>query len=303
VGPAFVAKTEEELLNTTINPKKAFKFICMTGEGGYGKVWTAKSDVPEFRGKVAVNRLQHVEPKEKKHNINEMSFLAFCKHPNIVTYYTSLLVKNELMIVMEHMEGGTLTEATKGHNFTELQIAYVARELLSALVYLHDNKLAHRDLKSGNIMMTIKGQIKLIDFGLCVDVAPGPRNDMVGSPFWMAPEMVGRRPHSTPVDIWSFAISLLELANKDPPHRKSSIKCMFTFGTVGCPDPLNEPAKWSPTFKDFLAQCLQVDPAQRATARQLLRHPFVLKTAAQKQMAHLINQIFMQTAISQVVIT
>lgn len=170
-------------------------------------------------------------------------------------------------------------------------------------VYLHDNKLAHRDLKSGNIMMTIKGQIKLIDFGLCVDVAPGPRNDMVGSPFWMAPEMVGRRPHSTPVDIWSFAISLLELANKDPPHRKSSIKCMFTFGTVGCPDPLNEPAKWSPTFKDFLAQCLQVDPAQRATARQLLRHPFVLKTAAQKQMAHLINQIFMQTAISQVVIT
>jgi len=224
---------------------------------------------------------------------------------------------------MEYMEGGTLTEATAGHSFNEPQIAFVAKELLQALVllprssplnrraltqvsaqrYLHENRLAHRDLKSGNIMMTIKGQIKLIDFGLCVDLSAGPRTEMVGSPFWMAPEMIARQPHSTPVDIWSFAISLLELANKNPPHRNSSFKCMFTFGTVGCPEPLNEPERWSRNFQDFLRQCLTFDQAQRPTTQQLLEHPFLGISTNQKQMAQIIQHIFMHNALSQVVFT
>jgi len=303
--PKLIPKTEDELLSTTLNPKK-FKFIALSGQGGYGKVWRAKVDLPEFRsaqGKVAIKRLPHVTPKEKKHNLNEMNFLTFCKHPNIVEYYSSVLLKNELLILMEYMEGGTLTEATAGHSFNEPQIAFVAKELLQALRYLHENRLAHRDLKSGNIMMTIKGQIKLIDFGLCVDLSAGPRTEMVGSPFWMAPEMIARQPHSTPVDIWSFAISLLELANKNPPHRNSSFKCMFTFGTVGCPEPLNEPERWSRNFQDFLRQCLTFDQAQRPTTQQLLEHPFLGISTNQKQMAQIIQHIFMHNALSQVVFT
>ncbi|KAL6072994.1 serine/threonine-protein kinase BLUS1 isoform X3 [Balamuthia mandrillaris] len=298
----FPFLTEEELMRRDVIDRKAIKILSQQGEGGYGRVFLAKSDAKEVKGKVAIKRVPHILDKEKKHNLREVNYLKFCNHPNIVKYYTTLFLKNELWIVMEFMEGGTLTEAVRNHSFSEIQVAYVARELLKALAWLHDHKLLHRDLKSSNIMMTIKGNIKLIDFGLCVDVSGGPRRDMVGSPFWMPPEMVRRDPHDLPADIWSFAISLLELANRHPPFQKSSLRAMFTYATEGCPDPLDEPDKWSDNFKDFLSMCLRSDPAERATAKVLLEHPFLRQVATQKQMAKLIQHIFMRHALDQVII-
>lgn len=128
---------------------------------------------------------------------------------------------------MEHLEGGTLDQVAKSVNFTEPQISFVAREVLKALEYLHSENLVHRDLKSSNIMLSIKGEVKLIDFGLCVDISSGKKTAMVGSPFWMPPEMIRRLPHGAKVDIWSLGICLVELANGCPPNVKSSLKVNY----------------------------------------------------------------------------
>eukprot|EP01087_Luapelamoeba_hula_P024401 TRINITY_DN9278_c0_g1_i4.p1 TRINITY_DN9278_c0_g1~~TRINITY_DN9278_c0_g1_i4.p1 ORF type:complete len:574 (-),score=59.51 TRINITY_DN9278_c0_g1_i4:62-1783(-) len=296
--PAFTPLSEAELMNTTLNPSKVYSFQGLDGEGGYGQVYLAKSAIPP-KGKVAIKKVSHVKTKEREHNIAEINCLRFCKHRNIVEFYTSYVVKNSVWLVMEYMEGGTLSEAVKGYNFKEQHIAFVARSLLSALLYLHQNAMAHRDLKSANIMMSIKGQVKLIDFGLCVDMSTGPRKDMVGSPFWMPPEMIQRRPHGLEVDIWSFAISLLELANKVPPHRKNSFKAMFLYATVGVTQPFAEGSSWSEAFRDFLGRALQVDPARRATAAELLAHPFIRKACGDKEMAKILRHIFMTSAMDE----
>jgi len=178
--------------------------------------------------------------------------------------------------------------------------------VLQALSYLHDNKLAHRDLKSANIMFDLSGSVKIstwelfhftffffktnirqnlvnfyvvfgiflkknpnplafglcfffffaVDFGLCSDISQGEVVHMVGSPFWMPPEMIRREPHGLSVDIWSFAICLMEIANGHPPNRRSSIKAMFQAGTQGYPSPLDYTrANWTPEFADFLSRC------------------------------------------------
>merc|ERR1711959_42771 len=104
---------------------------------------------------------------------------------------------------MEFLEGGTLSDACKARQFKEDELAFVAREMVRGVAYLHENNLAHRDIKSPNVMMSTSAEIKLIDFGLCRDLRDGPQTHMVGSPYWMPPEMIKKQPHGLPVDIWS----------------------------------------------------------------------------------------------------
>jgi len=219
-------------------------------------------------------------------------------HPCIVKYHCAYEMKDEVWMVMEFMEGGTLTEALKGFNFEEKHIAFAAKEMLKGIKYLHGRNLVHRDLKSGNIMMTTQGDVKLIDFGLCVDLNEEKEPEhMVGSPFWMPPEMIKRQIYAHSVDIWSFAICLLELANGQPPNRRSALKAMFVAGTVGYPQPFNKPEHWSSNFKDFISRCLEMDPAQRATSDELLKHPFLEKADTKKGMKKILSHIFLQNTI------
>jgi serine/threonine protein kinase len=182
--------------------KKLFKNIEFSGKGGFGRVFGAKDRTTKKH--VAIKKLPHVSEKDKRNNWCEIGFLATCKHPNIVRFLDAWEVKDEVWIVMEFLEGGTLHEAIKVHQFCERHIAYIAREVLKALDFLHNNKFVHRDLKSANVMMSVEGEIKLIDFGLCADVSEGERTQMVGSPFWMPPEMIRREPHGCPVHLLPF---------------------------------------------------------------------------------------------------
>jgi len=183
--------------------------------------------------------MPHETTKQKRKNFQEIRFLRFCRgHPNILNLYSASLVRDELWLTTELLDGGTLTQAVSAHQFQELEIAFVAKEVLNALNFLHTNQMAHRDLKSANIMLTLSGGVKLIDFGLCSDVSQGKVVHMVGSPFWMPPEMILRQPHGLPVDVWSFGVCLMEMANGHPPNRKSSIKAMFVAATTGYTSPL-----------------------------------------------------------------
>jgi serine/threonine protein kinase len=179
--------------------KKLFKNLEFSGKGGFGRVFGGKDIATRHR--VAIKKLPHVTDKDKRNNYSEIAFLMTCEHPNIVKFLSAYEVKEEVWIVMEFLEGGTLNEAVKVHQFSEKHIAYVAREMLKGLKYLHAQGFVHRDLKSANVMMSIDGDIKLIDFGLCADVSEGERVQMLGSPFWMPPEMIHRKPHGCAVSL------------------------------------------------------------------------------------------------------
>ncbi|KAN0038127.1 hypothetical protein ACTA71_000299 [Dictyostelium dimigraforme] len=275
--------------------KKMYKDSDQVGKGGFGTVYFAKST--KEKRLVAIKKMPHITKRQQQQNFREAAILAKCDHPNIVKLHTCHIDKDSnLWIVMEFMEGGTFEEAAKAWKFNENNLAYVAKELLKGLQYLHENHMVHRDLKSANIMMSVEGKVKLIDFGLCEDVATSTPMHMVGSPFWMAPEMIQQKYHSTPVDIWSFAISLLEMANQRPPMMESAVKAMFTVATDGATG-FDDPTLWSDCFKDFLSLCLKQDPAERATAEELLKHPFIKKADSRDNMENILKKIFLTNSL------
>jgi len=264
----------------------------VAGRGGFGRVfYAAKADGSNFR--VAIKKkMEHIKPSDKRHNVDEILALRDLRHQNIVQYICSFRLKDEMWIVMEFLEGGTLEQALNNIQFSEVQIAYIAKEILSALCFIHSRKWAHRDLKSSNIMMSVNGYVKLIDLGLACDMSDGSRTQACGSPFWMPPEMILRKPHHLSADIWSFGIVILEMANGAPPNRNSSLKALYDVVTKK-PPTVADPTKWSPDFKDFINCMLISEPDKRATSEQLMELPWLKAAANRKDMSKLFQRIFM----------
>lgn len=239
-----------------IEAQKMYKWGNCLGFGGFGEVVEAKCKAkgdPHF-GEVVAIKIQSNEGRDKlAMNLEEISLLKFCQHPNIVPLYQSFEVRGEVWLVMEFMKGGSLKNASTAEDqqFEESEIAYVAREMLAGIRYLHTNQIAHRDLKNQNIMLSIDGGVKLIDFGLAVDMSEGPRFGMVGSPLWMAPEMIRGEAYMYSVDIWSFIVCMCELANQQPPNRENVKRAMFLTATVGLEKPFKQPGDWSKPFTVF----------------------------------------------------
>ena len=180
---------------------------------------------------------------------------------------------------MEYCGAGSLSDlmAICDTTLTELQIAAVMKQSLQGLVYLHGSKMIHRDLKSGNILLTHNGECKLADFGVSAELAStlAKRQTMIGTPYFMAPEVLQNSQYDSKADIWSIAITAYELAVGAPPLADMHpMRAIFQIPN-GPPPTLPDPENYSAEFKDFLAKCLQKNPAQRPTAQQLLSHPFV----------------------------
>ena len=203
----------------------------------------------------------------------EVAFQASCESPFIPTLYGSYLVKTKLWIVMEFLGNGTLSSLATRVLLTEQEIRILSREMLRGLVYLHEHQKAHRDVKADNVMITSDGHVKLADFGVACDFpSAGTRNTFVGTPLWMAPEVVMHQSYNCKIDIWSFGITLLELANGHPPmHTLHPMRILFLIAQN--PSPTLE-GSFSEELKDLVAKCLKKDPAERFTAAQALRHPF-----------------------------
>jgi serine/threonine protein kinase len=202
-------------------------------------------------------------------------------HTHIVDMYDTYLVEDELWVVMEYVEGGALTDVVTKMRMDESHIAAICKACLKALAYLHSQGVIHRDIKSDSILLSTTGQVKISDFGFCAQVSPEvpKRRSLVGTPYWMAPEVISRLPYGPEVDIWSLGIMVIEMVDSEPPYfNEPPLQAMRQIRDM--PAPLfKEPHKVSPHLLTFAERAMIRDPLQRASAFELLQHPF-LKQAA-----------------------
>ncbi|KAM7043450.1 serine/threonine-protein kinase PAK 3-like isoform 3-T3 [Acridotheres tristis] len=229
---------------------------------------------------VALKKMPLRKRSRKELIVNEIQIMKENRHPNIVNYIDSYLVHEDLWLVMEYVDGGTLTSVLVRVFMEERMIAAISRECLKALDFLHSKNVIHRDVKSDNILLGMDGSVKLTDFGLCAQLTSerNTRCTVLGSPYWVAPEILKRKEYDTQVDIWALGIVAIEMLEGEPPYfRESPVQAQRLIAQNKYP-PLRMPSKMSILFHAFLHSCLDTDPSIRWTARELLEHPF-LKTA------------------------
>jgi len=184
--------------------------------------------------------------------------------------------------LLEYMGNGCLTELLNQYEavrLSEKHIASICRETLRGLQYIHNLNRIHRDIKSDNILLGVNGEVKLADFGYAAQLTAQRivRTTVVGTPYWMSPELIHGNNYDTKVDIWSLGIMCMEMAEGEPPYIElTPLRALFMITTKGIP-PLKEPQQWTVDFKHFLAQCLQTAPSDRPSATALLNHPFLQK--------------------------
>lgn len=260
------------------DPTKLYRNLSKIGQGASGGVYTAyQVDTDE---NVAIKQMNLEQQPKKELIINEILVMKESSHRNIVNFIDSYLLRGDLWVVMEYMEGGSLTDVVTYNMMSEGQIGAVCREVLQGLEHLHSKGVIHRDIKSDNILLSMKGDIKLTDFGFCAQIneSNSKRTTMVGTPYWMAPEVVSRKEYGPKIDIWSLGIMAIEMIEGEPPYlNESPIRALYLIVTNGTPQ-LKDPDSLTPVFDDFLKWSLRVDVDQRATATELLEHEF-LKTA------------------------
>lgn len=259
------------------DPKALFSRIEQIGEGSSGAVFRAVNSEGRF---VALKRVCPQNERDWQLYMYEVHVMQNMKMaPNLVDCTDTFRDGKHLWIVMEFMSAGTLADLLQSGPVEESIIAYICREVLQGLAALHALKRVHRDIKSDNTLLDMDGSVKVADFGFCAELtrSSGKRNTVVGTPFWMAPEVIRGSDYDTKVDVWSTGILALECAERSPPHIDCpQIRAMFLIATKGAP-PLSEPDKWSADLKSFIDSCCAVKPANRPDAATALKHPFIQK--------------------------
>ena len=257
--------------------------LVKLGQGASGTVYSAKD---KRNGRVVALKLCSLsELSELK---NEIGLQTMTKHPNIVECIEAYISKSDVCIVMELMTGGSLTDCcSTTAPMSEAHIANVCKKMLMALAYCHRMYRLHRDIKSDNVLVNLEGAVKIADFGFAIGLTneESKRTSVVGTPYWMAPELIKGLQYDYKVDVWSLGITLIEMAEGEPPLYKEPPLRALLLITVNPPPRFREPEKWSQSMSHFLARCLEPDPAKRSSAEQLLLHPFLQKACPDAEMA------------------
>ncbi|KAF2979372.1 hypothetical protein EK904_005613 [Melospiza melodia maxima] len=281
-------KLDEDSL--TKQPEEVFDVLEKLGEGSYGSVFKA---IHKETGQVVAIKQVPVE-SDLQEIIKEISIMQQCDSPHVVKYYGSYFKNTDLWIVMEYCGAGSVSDIIRLRNktLTEEEIATIVQSTLKGLEYLHFMRKIHRDIKAGNILLNTEGHAKLADFGVAGQLTDtmAKRNTVIGTPFWMAPEVIQEIGYNCVADIWSLGITAIEMAEGKPPYADiHPMRAIFMIPT-NPPPTFRKPELWSDNFTDFVKQCLVKSPEQRATATQLLQHPFVKSAKGVSILRDLINE-------------
>ncbi|XP_017108248.2 serine/threonine-protein kinase 10 isoform X1 [Drosophila bipectinata] len=264
------------------NPEDFWEMVGELGDGAFGKVYKAQH---REQKRFAAAKMCTLEDEENlSDHMVEIDILSEIKHPNVVELYEAFSLDDKLWMLIEYCDGGALdsimVELEKP--LTEPQIAYVCKHMTEGLTFLHRNKVIHRDLKAGNVLLTMEGGVKLADFGVSAKNkhTMQKHDTFIGTPYWMAPELVlcetfRDNPYDHKVDVWSLGITLIELAQMEPPNSEMSPMRVLLKIQKSEPPKLEQPARWSKEFNDFLKKSLVKDPQQRPTTDVLLQHSFI----------------------------
>uniref|UniRef100_A0A182WDQ6 non-specific serine/threonine protein kinase n=1 Tax=Anopheles minimus TaxID=112268 RepID=A0A182WDQ6_9DIPT len=273
------------------SPNERFELLDLIGEGTYGEVYSAK-DKHSGR-KYAVKILESIADNIEEIEEEYLVLRDLSKHPNIPDFAGLFLKRgttvedDQLWFVLELCTGGSVTDLvqglrSRGSRLSNNQIAYILRETVQALVFLHENHCMHRDIKGHNILLTETGHVKLVDFGVSSHLAAtmARRNTSVGTPYWMAPEVIAceqqlDQSYDSRCDVWSVGITAIELAEGDPPLCElHPMRALFQIPR-NPPPKLSHPEQYSSMLSDFISECLVKDLEQRPFSKELVTHPFL----------------------------
>uniref|UniRef100_A0AAX7UEL4 non-specific serine/threonine protein kinase n=1 Tax=Astatotilapia calliptera TaxID=8154 RepID=A0AAX7UEL4_ASTCA len=278
------------------DPAGIFELVEVVGNGTYGQVYKGRHVKTGQLAAIKVMDVTEDEEEEIKLEINMLK--KYSHHRNIATYYGAFIKKSppghddQLWLVMEFCGAGSITDLvknTKGNSLKEDWIAYISREILRGLAHLHAHHVIHRDIKGQNVLLTENAEVKLVDFGVSaqLDRTVGRRNTFIGTPYWMAPEVIAcdENPDATydyRSDLWSCGITAIEMAEGAPPLcDMHPMRALFLIPRN--PPPRLKSKKWSKKFFSFIESCLVKNYTQRPPTEQLLKHPFIRDQPNERQ--------------------
>ncbi|KAL5254905.1 hypothetical protein ACHWQZ_G014374 [Mnemiopsis leidyi] len=275
------------------DPSSRLREIKKLGQGSSGVVMLVQDSDTDTR--LAVKKMNLHRQQKRDLLVNEVS-VGSLRHPNIVQTFSTHLVGDELWVLMEPLDGGSLTQIVENLHFanlTERHMARIAHGAVSALNYLHALGVVHRDVKSDSILLSLSGQVKLSDFGYCDRITEDKPtcSGLIGTPHWMSPEIVCRKPYGSMTDIWSLGIMMIEMLDGEPPNfSDSQIIAMDKIKVNPSPSPAK--AEISSAMLSFLNCCLKQEPELRSSAAELLDHRLFHDMASEEELAMLIRDFY-----------
>lgn len=276
-------------LANRFDPAQLFSKQERIGKGSFGEVFKA---IEKRTGRVVAIKVIDLEEIEDEieDTQKEIIVLGECRSRYVTQYYGSYLKGTELWIIMEYLSGGSALDVIKTVTLEEPNIAIIIREILKGLDYLHSQGKLHRDIKAANVLFNDNGDVKLADFGVAGQLTHtvSKRMTFVGTPFWMAPEVISHQAYDTKADIWSLGITAIELAHGEPPL--AHLDPMRVLLQIPKNDPPALNGKFSENFQDFVKNCLAKKPENRHSAQALLQHPFVRGARKNTNLASVINK-------------